>query len=126
MVRKAAIIVLWMALTAGSEPPEKLQITCTFPNGDEGVEMIVDLQSGEWCNTRVGCTRIERAVSITSGLIVLRDDRRNPASRSSDYEEVNRVTGKYTFKSVGSFTMSSTQDCTAKPYSGTLGQQAKF
>lgn len=126
MVWKTALAIAALGLTGASPSPEKIEITCRHETGEPGVVLRVDLATGEWCNARSNCARVERAVSITSGLIVLKDDRYNPSTRASEYQEVNRATGKYTFKSVGSITFGSVQDCSATRYAGEIGQTAKF
>lgn len=105
---------------------DRFDLHCKHPNGKDGVSLRIDLQNGEWCNTRTGCKNIEKIVSATSGKIILTDERPQRYGDVTDYKEVNRVTGQYYSKYVGPISLSSLQTCEPAPWSGNEQAKPKF
>lgn len=116
--------LLLVAATAAM--PSQFDLNCTHGNGNPGVILRINLEAGEWCNVRIGCTKIEKIESATSGLLVLKDKKPQFRGDYLEYQEVNRITGEYRSIYEGSISNDATQDCVRAPFSGVSTPIPKF
>lgn len=126
MVRKAALITLALATSAHSATPDQFDLACVDEKGKAGSHLKIDLAASEWC--KGDCREVNKIVSVTSGKIVLFDQRATLRNEMTRVEELNRITGEFTSRYVdaGIEWWDTTETCKPAPYSGIPRGEAKF
>lgn len=115
MFRKVVIaLVLVVNASVGVAAETKFDLICG------GTTLHIDLDAGEWC--KFDCRQINKIVSVTSGKIVLADQRPSHPRGDANIKEVNRITGEYSdeFKA-GEFAWNTREACRPAPLT-VLGQ----
>lgn len=120
-----SLALLAVPALAAEQASQQFDLVCGTRDAPPRPMFRVDLVAGEWCRSE--CRSVEKIASITSGLIVLKDERVELPHRTFNRIEVNRVTGEARDQFKNRIAdWDSRYACTSAPFSGFPIARRKF
>lgn len=117
---------LFLSQPALGADGDQFDVACIHPDGKAGSRLSIDLAAGEWCAGE--CTDINKIVSVTSGKILLNDERAEHSRGTTNFQELNRITGELIsrYVSAGVTFWDTSERCSRLPFTGLARSARKF